>query len=322
MNTITPLLQPIVDIWAYFTDDREFKKLTANAQDWHTKFIFHERNKVNQVFKEQYQKFYSSPELFSTFFDNIWRFSLFAGAERLIALRQGQDFLKNRYLFENNTIGAIDAIRSNGIIGSFKGNFWNVLYFFFVPYQSLKWADGDSLKYIGISCLFEALFYPIDTIRTLNYLDVNKSFKNTWDLVRQTIDKSGYTQFYKGLPQKIQYNLAFGFTLWSYCNESPWLYLAAPLWIFSYAFLTLKTRSQISGSPLSALQLQSNSIASILLKKEGFRGLYSGLAPFIALNVLFLYNFPSLWSDSKKKRYLEAIKGSAPPDRIQGGEAF
>jgi len=53
MNTIVPYIKPIVDLWHSLTEDQEFKELTENRQDWHTKFLNNERWKLNEEFKEE-----------------------------------------------------------------------------------------------------------------------------------------------------------------------------------------------------------------------------------------------------------------------------
>jgi len=115
------------------------------------------------------------------------------------------------------------------------------------------------------------------------------------------------------------YNAVFGLHLWNVSNDSNLVYLTTPLWLLSYAFLTTKTRAQLSGSPLS-YHTSESSIIDITLRKEGFRGLYQGLVPFVLLNVYFMYSFPSLFSEDKKRKKLEEIASKDPQGSFRKGE--
>jgi len=315
MNYIYPYFKPVLDLWDDFTTDKRFKELTAYPGDWHTKWISNERYKVNDKFKAQLERFYEEPDLTNTLWDNKYRFTLLAFVERWISVRQAQGFLKTRYLMVNSDMGALNAIRNQGLIsGSFRGNLLNLFHFVGVHYHALLYAKKDPTKYVAYASLFELALYPLDTLRTLRYADVTGQFKHTFDCVRQVVSKNGLGHFYRGVELKLLYNLFLGLNIWTYSNDSNLIYLTFPLWVVSYGLLSLKTRVQIAGSPLS---YQNASTSDVLLnnivKRESIRGLFRGVVPFVALNVTAAYCFPSILSENKKKQVLDEIKKEIPP---------
>jgi hypothetical protein len=314
MNYIWPYFKPIFDVWDHFTVDQRFKELTKYPGDWHTKWIANERYKVNDKFKAQLERFYEEPDLTNTLWDNKYRFTLLAFAERWIAVRQAQGFLKTRFQIANSDIGALNAIRNQGIIGSFRGNLLNLAHFVGVHYHALLYANNSPTKYIAYASLFELALYPLDTLRTLRYADVNGQFKNTFDCVTQVVAKNGLGHFYRGVDLKLVYNLFLGLNIWSYSTDSNLIYATFPLWVISYGLLSLKTRVQIAGSPLSYQNAaESHNLLNIIVKRESIRGLFKGVVPFLALNVAAAYCFPSILSEDKKKSILAEIKKEAPP---------
>lgn len=314
MNYIYPYVKPVFDVWEDLTTDKRWKELTRYPGDWHTKWIANERYKVNDRFKAKYERFYEEPELYNTLWDNKYRFTLLAFVERWIAVRQAQGFLKSRFQFGNSDIGALNAIRANGITGSFRGNLLNLFHFIGVHYHALLYANNSPTKYIAYASLFELALYPLDTLRTLRYADLNGQFRNTYDCVTQVVAKNGLGHFYRGVDLKLVYNLFLGLNIWSYSNDSNLLYATFPLWVISYGLLSLKTRVQIAGSPLSYQEASSSSsLLNIIIRRESVRGLFKGVVPFIAFNVAAGYCFPSLLSEDKKKEILTGIRDSAPP---------
>jgi Mitochondrial carrier protein. len=313
MNTIAPYLQPIGDLWAYFTKDHILEDLTYYPGDWHTKVIKSQRLKVNEKYTETWKRFYEEPDVYNTLVDNAYRFSLLAFAERWITVRQAQQFLKTRFTMSNNNVGALNAIRQQGLLGAFRGNLFNIAHFIGVQYHALYYANNDPLKYIFFSSVFEAALYPLETLRTLYYADVAKSFRNPWDAVVKTVERGGLQQFYRGVDFKIIYNVFFGINLWSMASDSVLQYVTLPLWLFSYAALSLKTRLQIAGSSLS---FQNPELAEVqlnnIVRREGIRGLYNGFLPWAVLNLGFAWYFPSLFSEDKKRNTLASIIKEAP----------
>lgn len=314
MNTIAPYLQPIGDLWAYFTEDKTYKDLNYYPGDWHVKFIKSERLRVNEKYNEAWQRFYQEPDVYNTLWDNAYRFSLLAFAERWITVRQAQKFLKTRFTMSNNNVGALNAIRQQGLLGVFRGNLWNTFHFVGVHYHALLYANNDPLKYLFFSSVFEAALYPFDTLRTLYYADVNRSFKNPWEAVVKTVERGGLSQFYRGVDLKIIYNLFFGLNLWSIASDSNLQWVTLPVWLASYAVLSLKTRLQVAGSSLSYQNAEQPDIQlNNIVRREGIRGLYNGFLPFAVLNLGFAWYFPSLFSEEKKRNILDSIRQQAPP---------
>lgn len=317
MNTIAPIVSPFLDFWAYLTEDTRFKANTEVPGPWHTKWIQNQRLRVNDQFKKAQKKFHGEVELPSVLEDNWSRFTLFAFVERWVSIRQGQGFLANRFLFSNNNIGALNALRGSGFFGAFRGNLLNLFQFIGVQYQALKWSDGNLWKYIAYSSLLEIITFPIDTVKTLAYNDVTGSFKNIKDLLaKQQGLFNRQFKFWAGAWYKAWYNVFFTLNLWAWNEDKSWKYLTAPLWIFSYSFLTMKTRIQLAGSSLSFQQFsRDDTIINNIFAKEGPRCLFAGLVPFLAVNILFAWSFPKLLSAETKKSKLYEIVNQAPPER-------
>jgi hypothetical protein len=314
MNYIYPYLEPVLNLWDDLTHDKKFKELTEVPGDWHSKWLANQRYRVNDQYKEQVRKFNEDPNLADFLWDNKYRFTLLAFVERLYNLRQAQGFLKTRFQVADSNIGALNAIRGQGLLGSFRGNLLNLFHVVGVHYHALLYANNDPTRYIMFSTLFELALYPLDTVRTLYYADVNRQFKSVFDCVAQTVEKRGFGQFYQGVPFKLVYNALFATNLMAYANDSNLVYATFPLWVLSYGFLTLKTRLQIAGSPLSYQKGDAEALFNSIIRRESIRGLYSGLIPFLALNIGAAYCLPSLFSKEKQREILGAIRKQAPPE--------
>lgn len=315
MNYISPILAPIVDVWDHFTQDNDFLEATKYPGSYVDRWIANQRLRVNREYTHAWNSFYGEPTVKGTLSDNILRFSVFAFVERWVAIRQAHGFLKTRYLIADSNAGALSGVRAQGLAGSFRGNLWHILQFVGVQYHALSLSNNDLIKYIGLSTLFEYLLYPLDTLKTLNQADVKKSFRNTWDLTVKTVERGGLSQFYNGAFFKAGYNAFFGLNLWAISNESNLQYVSFPLWVASYALLTLKTRLQVANSALSfSNEADGEQVLKQVIGRQGLKGLYAGLIPFLAVNLLFAWSFPSLLSDDVKKARLNEIVSKAPKE--------
>lgn len=315
MNSIAPILKPIGDLWAYFAHDTRFEAMTEYPGEWHVKYVKNQRLRVNDEYNAAWQRFYQEPDLYNTLWDNAYRFSILAFAERWIAVRQAQKFLKTRFTMSNNNVGALNALRQQGIMGAFRGNLLNLAHFVGVHYHALLYSNNDPIKYLFFSTVFEAALYPLDTLRTLNYADVTKSFRNTWDLTVKTVERGGLGQFFRGVELKLIYNLFFGINLWAISSDSNLQWVTLPLWLGSYAVLSLKTRVQVAGSSLSYQNAEQPEVQlNNIVRREGIRGLYNGFLPFAILNIAFAYSLPSLFSEEKKRNILDQIRQKAPTE--------
>jgi len=186
-----------------------------------------------------------------------------------------------------------------------------------VHYHALLYSGNSSTAYILWSSIFEAALYPIDTLRTLYYADVNRQFKSVFDCVTQVAEKGGLGQFYNGVGLKVAYNVVFALNLINMANDSAMKYVTFPLLMASYGLLSLKTRAQIAGSPLSfQVSEDAGKILENIVKKENVAGLYRGLLPFLVLNLAAGYYLPSILSEDKKKEALIAIRDTAPERTI------
>jgi len=62
------------------------------------------------------------------------------------------------------------------------------------------------------------------------------------DCLGMTVQNNGYGHLYRGILFKLTYNVAFLWHLNNFYEDSALQLLSTPVWILSYAFLTMKTR--------------------------------------------------------------------------------
>lgn len=315
-NALSPIFKPLADTWNYYTSDQILDGVTQYKKEWHTKFLQSERLRLNEEYNEAHKRFYQEPELTTVFKDNWARFSVLAFAERLIVVRQAHGFLRNRFEFASSTSGGLNAVRSQGLLnGALRGNLLNALHFTLVFYHPLVLAKGDVTKFLAYSAAFETLAFPLDTIKTLIYADVNRSYTSVWSLLKRNFETRGFDMLYRGLPFKLVYNVFFGANLAAIGTDSNLVYLTTPLWLLSYGLLTLKTRHQVADTTLSTrLGEDPRTILTRTLRGEGIRGLYAGLIPFALVNLAFAWSLPQLFSEHKKERLISDIISKKPSD--------
>ena len=313
MNTIAPLIKPITDAWDYYTEDQTLAGITKYKRAWHTKYLQSERLKHNEVYTNTYNRMFKEPEWLATVTDNGLRFTLLAFVERLVTVRQAQLFLRSTPSFGTSTSGSLNAVRSQGLVfGAFRGNLLNLLHFSAVYYHPLVLSKGSALQFMAYSTIFEALLYPLDTIKTIVYADTKRSYRDVREVLSKNIERQGYGMLYRGLAAKLLYNLFFGANLLSISNDSNFVYLTTPLWLLSYSLLTLKTRSQIADTTLCDPTGSYRNALNDVIKNQGLRHAYAGIVPFVLLNVFAAYQFPSLYSSEKKDAILSDLTKNAP----------
>lgn len=315
MNTVVPYMKIVSDYWNEVTHDYNLLRLTEVPGGWLKKVMASQRMAVNEEYVALHRRYYGQQTLRDTLEDNYLRFSLLALLERVTVARQAQMILKSRFEFGGRDLNSlIQTIRDNGAIkGFFRGNLINLFHFIGVQYQSLSWAQGDFLKYLGLSLAFETLLYPVETARTLIYADVTCRYSGVADCLKQTLSTSSYSHLYRGLSLKLAYNVIFGMNLWATHNESSLQLLTLPLWVFSYSLLVLKTRLQVTNT---ALSFQTDASFKNMINLAGRSGLkapmHAGFAPFLFVNLVAMHTVPALLSEDVKRRNLDAVFAKAP----------
>jgi len=306
-NSIAPYIRPIADLWNYYTGDPNFTELQRTGKAFHTRLLAAEKLNVNDEYTKRHSRMNKEPTLSDFLGENWHRFTLLAFAERLFAVRQGYDILKARLRFSNSTSGAINAVKSGGLVnGLFRGNFLNVLHQSIVFYHPLVLSHGHITNFMLYSLLFEIASYPLDTVKTLVYADVKKTYSSVLNLLTKNIEGEGAKFLYRGLRFKLAYNVAFGLSLASICHDSNLAYITTPLWLLSYPLLTLKTRAQIAGSTLSYYNYHT---APQTIR---ISNMYAGFAPFLLVNLFAAWSFPTLFSEEKKYNILKGITEKMP----------
>jgi hypothetical protein len=86
-NTLSPLVQPLLDLWDHLTLDKRWMEMTEYPGEWHIKWLKNNRLKVEDKYNALWHRFYHEPSLYTTLNDNFMRFSLLAFLERWVTIR-------------------------------------------------------------------------------------------------------------------------------------------------------------------------------------------------------------------------------------------
>ena len=311
MNTLYPLVEPIFDLWHYLTHDKYFEDLTAfkggagAGNEWHTKYLKAEMHKHSGKLDYLHKQFNEEPDILDVLWDNKWRLTILAGFERLIAARQAQSFLNSRFvLFDNNSSILTRFFDQGAAKGFFRGYWMNLVQFLSVQYHSLLWSYNTNLPtHFLISSLIEAAFYPIDTVKTIIYSDLNRNYKNGRHCLKSVLSTNGIAHLYRGLPLKLTYNAAFLFNLRNMYEDNSLTYLSLPLWFLSYPLLTIKTRLQVCDTKVSYQSAENSAkVSARMFRNQPITSLYAGFLPFAAVNLLFSWTFYALYSEEARKK--------------------
>ena len=317
MNTLYPLVEPLFNFWNYLTHDEYFEKLNefkggaTPGNEWHSKFLKAEQQKYTSRLDYLHKQFNEEPSLVDVLWDNKWRLTLLAGFERLITARQAQSFLSSRFMLFENSSSILNNLFQQGMFkGFFRGYWINLAQFVSVQYHSLLYSYKTSMtNHFLISSLIETIFYPLDTVKTLIYSDLNRKYAGYRHVLRSVLSSNGISHLYRGLSLKLTYNAVFLFNLRNMYDGNSLTLLSLPLWLSSYFLLTIKTRLQVCDSSIS-YQKSENLAKAIFrnFRNQTFASLYAGFIPFAALNLLFSYTFYALYSDvAKEKAFEESV---------------
>jgi hypothetical protein len=317
MNYLYPYFKPVLDLWSHFVEDPEYEEYIQSKQEWHIKTRQWQSITYNKGFKREWNRLYEIPTWSEFLENNIYRITLLAGLERLVTLRQAQHYLKNKHAFFPSTGSAIETFRNDGGLtrGYFKGNFLNIFSTLLVQFHAYKSSEGSLKSFMLYLMAYETLWYPIDTLKTMMYADNNNQFKNLKDCVSQTLNRGGIGKLYSGLFSKLGFNGLLGLHLWGLSQNNDWLYygtLAAYLG-FGAPLLSLKTTSQVIGSPLSFHDMKTS--------YAGMRP-YAGFLPLVILNLVAMYQFPVFWANERKEKVLDEYLEHAPAQRVAGKEVW
>ncbi|EGR31405.1 hypothetical protein IMG5_110640 [Ichthyophthirius multifiliis] len=311
-NYIFPYLSPIKDLWNYLTVDQNQQKLFEYRQhtgslgtDWVSRYLYSEQDILNERYLYLHKQFNEEPELMNVLTDNIYRLSLFAGLERIITLRQAFICTRAQFQFAGNSFQSAAQVVLNGGIftqGFYKGSFLNLLQFYLVPYQALIWSQkGGFLAQLAATSAFEALFYPLDTLKTAVYCDTVGKYDGWFSTLKDLMAKKGGLQgLFRGVEYKLGYNLIFLAHLRAVYDNSSLQWLSWPAWIASYGLLSMKSKLQIADSSVSLANLQEST-------RLRFCQTYAGVVPWAVFNYFFMYQFYGWYSDQAKNNKFEEL---------------
>lgn len=327
MNTIYPFLEPFFNFWNYLTHDQYYEKLNEfqgginPGNEWHTKFLKADQNKHLSKIEYLQSQFKKEPSFYDIFWDNKLRLTFLAGFERLISFRQGQSLLSSRFMLFNNNSSVLNSFFEQGVFrGFFRGYLINLIHFASVQYHSLLWSYNTSIStHLLIASLMETAFYPLDTVKTLIYCDLNRKYQGARHCLRSVLSTSGLAHLYRGLSLKLVYNTAFLLNLRNMYDGNSLIYISLPLWFLTYPLLTIKTRLQVCDTKLSYQSLENFTKASErIFRNQSIGSLYAGFIPFATLNLVFSYTFYALYSDkAAQKALFESAEELIKIEKIQ-----
>ncbi|EAR90415.1 carrier protein (macronuclear) [Tetrahymena thermophila SB210] len=313
-NFVIPYLKPVADFWNSLCIDQhqdslfQFKGQTGSlGTDWTSKYLRSEQDVYNHKYLQYHKRVHEAPELTDVISDNVYRLTLFAGVERVLSVRQAQAILKTQFAGATENIsGAFQTVLNGGIFrrGYFRGALLNLLQFCGAPYQSLIWSRNSGItNQVIVSSIFEAFFYPLDTVKTLIYNDVQGKYKGAFHCASQVVQNAGWSRLYAGIFQKLIFNSALIFHLNQVWDGSSQQWASLALVAAAYPLLVLKTRFQVAGTPLALAT--SNEVLKVNRKT-----LYAGLVPYLIFNTLFAYEFAAWHSSTAQERVIGGLQNA------------
>lgn len=93
MNSFAYVLRPLADLWHTVTEDQDWNKQTefkggyGQGNAWHHKFLRFEKYRLLKHQDGLRSRFYEPTKVSDIVSDNFLRLTVFAGVERLVALR-------------------------------------------------------------------------------------------------------------------------------------------------------------------------------------------------------------------------------------------
>lgn len=89
----------------------------------------------------------------------------------------------------------------------FRGAFLNLFQFSSNMAHPLYYSRSNGyFTHFLFSSLFELVTFPLDTVKTRLWADVNRNYKNAFDCIQKTYEQHGFTNFYNGVLFKLIFN--------------------------------------------------------------------------------------------------------------------
>lgn len=148
---------------------------------------------------------------------------------------------------------------------------------------------GELTSFVSTFCILDAIMYPLDTLKNRMYAfttNPQSNNKNYVDL-RQALSNFSFGNIFGGLTAKFAFNLPFAAAIYSTAqrDENAWMYWLGTAAL--YPLNTLKVRFQTGVGVPSRF------------------GLFNGLVPFLAMNMLVAWELTALSSKEKCNWLLE-----------------
>lgn len=290
------------ELWNTISEDSTKQAYDLRNTPYLTRQFHHDLERKGHFYIHAKRRFDEKVALFDVLNDNYLRFTVFGFLERLFVLRQTSAFTSypsvrgpDGVFSGFNKLGAQSLAR-----GAFRGNLLSTLQFLGVHYQALSLSNKNLGSFCVNYVILDALFHPLDTIKTRYQADTRGVYKSLADCAAKTSP----SQLFSGLLFRLGFSSAMAayFTsISSSCYLSPMSVLTL---FIAYPFLTLKSISQVTSSPnfnITGDVSQLNKFLGGDSTAKQVKNLYRGFLPFLALNMLAPYVFPQLWTTSKQE---------------------
>lgn len=240
--------------------------------------------------------------------DHGLRFTFLAFLDRLTVVRQSNKFLSSQNPLTRDTlITSFNQLKDQGALrGLFRGNLLGVFHLLTVQLQAISISNSNFEAYVPTVLLLDALYYPLDTLRTRYQAEVQPSSTSAI----KSFERTSLTQLYSGIQYRLGFTFGFAFYLRYFGGNSDFTRLDnIAILAALYPLLTLKTISQVTLNERSLVKNLTSSfaIAPRLLSQEGLRLLYRGFLPFLGVSLAAPVYFPQLWSEERRNEALEAV---------------
>lgn len=177
--------------------------------------------------------------------DNIWKLLLLNGVERLISASQAASNI-GRTGRPNTTSFLFTEIMNDGAFrGTLRGLSMSLLQASLVLWPSVYLTNkkrGGATQFIGSYLLFDALLYPLDTIKNIMYANTVNPLN-----IRQALSQVSLVSAYRGLPYRLAFNIPFAATLYTSATNCEWTWAFWLATVAAYPLNSIKVNLQTSG---------------------------------------------------------------------------
>lgn len=195
------------------------------------------------------------------------------------------------------------------IFGAFKGITLNLAQFGLVLYPAVYFAnkngsDSKFLTFLSTYTFLDALFYPLDSLRSILYADTLGTYS-----FKTVATKTNLPDLYRGIPYKLIFNLPVlsGIYCTTQVGSETEALLSWAVAFLLYPLNTLKVRAQVSASSISSVSERTSQIA---------HSSYRGALTYILLNAFIGYSLRPIFSQEKLSLIDKEVQAKLKEERL------